>query len=309
MQNNNLHTTSERILELLYEHDCLIIPGFGAFVSSRVPAQIDTQRGIIIPPRKQIVFNHNLNHNDGVLVAYIADIYSLPLDHANKLVCQYVDQLKLELKNNGIVSIDGVGTFRTFGADICFIPASEANFLMDSFGFEPQPISTQPAAIVRRINNINNFKRVAASVAILISLMMISPETKDAAHDNDYKANIAEAFTQFKNSTVVSNTQTAEVYTSDIEQNTTQTPLNETTPQPTDTYSIIVGSFRTEAEADNYISQMKRQGIDGLVKKPFGQRTRVSAGQFTDRNEAMQNNKAFRNIHGFENAWVLHEKN
>ena len=55
------------IRELLFGHDCVIVPGFGGFIGNYTPASIDKSSGTFYPPVKQISFNRNLNHNDGLL--------------------------------------------------------------------------------------------------------------------------------------------------------------------------------------------------------------------------------------------------
>ena len=60
------------IRELLFGHDCVIVPGFGGFIGNYTPARIDKKSGTFYPPVKQISFNRNLNHNDGLLVGRIS---------------------------------------------------------------------------------------------------------------------------------------------------------------------------------------------------------------------------------------------
>ncbi len=61
------------IRELLFGHDCVIVPGFGGFIGNYTPARIDKSTSTFYPPVKQISFNRNLNHNDGLLVGRISD--------------------------------------------------------------------------------------------------------------------------------------------------------------------------------------------------------------------------------------------
>ena len=58
---------------LLPEHETVIIPGFGAFVSSYKPAEIDKESGEIKPPSKEVTFNQKIRNNDGLLVETIAE--------------------------------------------------------------------------------------------------------------------------------------------------------------------------------------------------------------------------------------------
>ena len=47
------------IVQLLHQHDCVIIPDFGGFVAQYKPATLDSVTGFYSPPSKQILFNIN----------------------------------------------------------------------------------------------------------------------------------------------------------------------------------------------------------------------------------------------------------
>jgi len=50
-------TVEQLIADLLLQHNCVIVPGFGGFVAQRLPAQIDIEKGQVHPPKKSILFN------------------------------------------------------------------------------------------------------------------------------------------------------------------------------------------------------------------------------------------------------------
>ena len=60
------------VRELMFSHDCVIVPGFGGFIGNYSPAHIDKASGTFYPPVKLISFNRNLNHNDGLLAGKIS---------------------------------------------------------------------------------------------------------------------------------------------------------------------------------------------------------------------------------------------
>jgi len=59
------------IQELLYQHECVTIPHFGAFLTRSFGAKV-TPEGSFSPPRKEVNFNPLLIANDGVLAHYCA---------------------------------------------------------------------------------------------------------------------------------------------------------------------------------------------------------------------------------------------
>ena len=50
-----LNNISKHIFELLYEHDCVIIPNFGGFVANYFPARLDELNNRVFPPSKHLL--------------------------------------------------------------------------------------------------------------------------------------------------------------------------------------------------------------------------------------------------------------
>ena len=63
---------SPYIKDLLYRYECVIIPGFGAFLANYTSATIDADSSTFYPPGKTISFNIQLQTNDGLLANYVA---------------------------------------------------------------------------------------------------------------------------------------------------------------------------------------------------------------------------------------------
>jgi hypothetical protein len=57
-----MENISKHISELLYFHDCVIVPGFGGLVANHITAVYDEEKNMFSPPAKEIVFNTNLKH-------------------------------------------------------------------------------------------------------------------------------------------------------------------------------------------------------------------------------------------------------
>ena len=66
-------TIDTYISELLFLHDCVIIPEFGGFVGNNKSAVLNKNTNTIYPPSKDILFNKNLRKNDGLLINHIAN--------------------------------------------------------------------------------------------------------------------------------------------------------------------------------------------------------------------------------------------
>lgn len=126
------------IAELLYKHDCVIVPNFGGFVARNYSSNFNKGSNILYPQSKQILFNKNLIHNDGLLVSALVEKNSISIVEATKQIEDYKDYIKsllsvkkrFELNNIGLLYIDSESILR-------FEAKADVNFLLDSFGFEP----------------------------------------------------------------------------------------------------------------------------------------------------------------------------
>ncbi|MFQ5335107.1 MAG: hypothetical protein ACE5DN_03430, partial [Flavobacteriales bacterium] len=125
------------ISELLYEHDCVIVPGFGGFIAGRAPSRIEAAKQRISPPRKELSFNENLRNNDGLLATRIAGDRRITYDEANEFIRKEVDEWKRLLSSKKRVEVDKVGVLYYTGAEMQFEPDTEVNYLLDSFGLQP----------------------------------------------------------------------------------------------------------------------------------------------------------------------------
>ena len=67
-----MFTVEELIGNLLLRNNCVIVPSFGGFVAKQTSATIDYKNGVMLPPRKSVLFNRQLVNSDGLLVSEYA---------------------------------------------------------------------------------------------------------------------------------------------------------------------------------------------------------------------------------------------
>lgn len=125
------------IEELLYKHQCVIVPKFGAFISNRKSATLGDDK-TFDPPKRELTFNPSLNSNDGLLVKYVSEESGIDYNLVEDYVNLVVEGWKRILQQDQPLVLDKIGTFRQMGEGrISFAPADEVNFLTDSFGMTP----------------------------------------------------------------------------------------------------------------------------------------------------------------------------
>jgi nucleoid DNA-binding protein len=97
--------------ELLYEHDCVVIPQFGGLVANYRHAKLNELNHTIYPPSKQLAFNRNLLQNDGLLYKHVSDMLGLGYTEAKNEVDEAIKSLKNKLLKGEKVVLERIGVF------------------------------------------------------------------------------------------------------------------------------------------------------------------------------------------------------
>jgi nucleoid DNA-binding protein len=125
------------IRELLFSHDCVIVPGFGGFIGNYSPARIDKETSMFHPPVKQISFNRNLNHNDGLLVGKVSGSAGIPYGDARTIIDEFSAGIRKRLEKGERITFDTIGSFiNNQEGNVEFEPDRSVNYHLDSWGLE-----------------------------------------------------------------------------------------------------------------------------------------------------------------------------
>ncbi|WP_034920245.1 SPOR domain-containing protein [Gillisia sp. CAL575] len=261
-------TIATYISDLLYRYECVILPGFGAFLSQKVSAEFDEKQQNFYPPKKQLSFNSQLKKNDGLLANYIAEVESLGYKKAVYKIEEYVQQLQLQLEKDKNFTIKNIGTFDvSIEGKLQFEPLTATNFLADSFG-----LSSIPALSVSREELKKQVEDLEEKAPILFT-----PERRSKTPYLKYAAIGILAlglsgFTGLKlYSNQVSNHNIAEQQAaeSQLQQKIQQAtfvidnPLPEITFTVTNqsgNYHIVAGAFRVEENAHQKVTELRAEG-------------------------------------------------
>lgn len=131
-----MHKFIDYISDLLFLHDCVIIPDFGGFICNYRSAYIDETNGMICPPGKDILFNRNLTHNDGLLVNWIADKENISYDKAGKQLTLFCEDLKIRLNQKQRIVFGDIGVFFTDRRFNVIFEPGRNNFFSEAYGME-----------------------------------------------------------------------------------------------------------------------------------------------------------------------------
>ncbi|MCX7729181.1 MAG: SPOR domain-containing protein [Bacteroidia bacterium] len=319
-------------LQLLVEtQDFIVIPDFGALVTQTESAEFSLSQNIIFPPRKKILFNPLLKHNDGLLISEIQKKLQIEYALAQTLVNQFVNSLNVLLSTKRRADIDGVGFFyKDIHENILFESTLNPVYSSDSFGLFP--ISVAPLELEKEnisVSNDESKKKVirfepknlykAAVVLLVVSLFFVyywfSP-----FDINTHFANIAgtrrvynhrinfTAYPVFENKyneLIVKPNNGVEVFPRK-DDNTSN--VNES-KEANKRYSIIAGCFKIEENAKKLINKFQHNQVKAELKwNAEKQLFVVSVGQFGDKNNAVRYMDELKLKGVVTDAWIKEEK-
>ena len=314
------------IRELLFGHDCVIVPGFGGFIGNYTPAHIDKNSGTFYPPVKQISFNRNLNHNDGLLAGRISGSLNINYGDARNLVEEFVGELRRKLERSEKVIFDNIGSFvNNQEGNVQFDPDRNSNYHLDSYGLESfQCLPLEGYDVRKRI--IRHVKKDpvkqasmrkilwrAAVIIPLLSVLVAVPLKTDL-----FKAKIeATTMNPLVTAEFEHNKKAVDEDITDTSVMTYKnvTPISEVQAVPevvvpvaveANIYCLITGSFKSEKNAVSQVKILKAEGFDPeIVNAPNGF-YRVSALMCSDLNTALTKKDSISKR--FPGTWVSRKR-
>ncbi len=314
------------IRELLFGHDCVIVPGFGGFIGNYTPARIDKSTGTFYPPVKQISFNRNLNHNDGLLVGRISISSKINYGDSRNLVEEFVTGLRKKLEKGEKVVFDNIGSFvNNHEGNVQFEPDRKVNYHLDSYGLEPfQCLPLEGYDVRRRIirhvekdpvkqASIRKVLWRAAVIIPLLSLLVIVPLKTDL-----FKAKV-EATTmnplvtaEFENNKKAvdeanySESPKTEEKVKPISNEITLTEVIAPVFSETNAYFVITGSFKLKENADSQVNMLKEEGFTPEIVTADNGFYRVCAMMCNDMKTAVIKKDSI--TKKFPGTWVSRKK-
>jgi len=291
------------IRELLFGHDCVIVPGFGGFIGNYIPAAIDKSNGTFYPPVKKISFNRNLNHNDGLLVGRITGTSGVTYGDARNLVEEYVIELRRKLAKGEKVVFDNIGSFiNNQEGNVQFEPDVNANYHLDSYGFESfQCLPLEGYDVRKRIikhvekdpmkrSSLRKSLWRAAVIIPLLSVMVAVP-----LKTNLFKTKVeATTLNPLVNAEFENNKNAVEEgiksESAEPKEIAPKAPATTVIPEPvvteTNVYCLVTGSFKSKENAVSQVTNLKADGFSAeIIPAPNGF-YRVSAMTTGDLNSA-----------------------
>lgn len=126
---------AQYISELLFEHECVVIPGFGGFIANDRSATVSRITHQFSPPFRKIMFNIHLSANDGLLINHIANVEAVPYVEAKQIVDEFTKHCREEIKRGNKIIFNKIGVlFKNTEGHIVFEQYEKVNYNSDAFG-------------------------------------------------------------------------------------------------------------------------------------------------------------------------------
>ncbi|MBD3725013.1 MAG: HU-CCDC81 and SPOR domain-containing protein [Flavobacteriaceae bacterium] len=307
------------IYDLLYRYQCVTVPGFGAFITENVSAQINGRAATFLPPRKVITFNANIKNNDGLLANHVASNENVSFEVAlNKIQIEVTNWIA-ELNQRNSITLKNIGSIATIGEEKAWIfePSNTTNFLVSSFGLnqlispeikreivtletkttevvvEKEPISIAP---IPEIKKDYSYLKYAASLALFVTVGLFSYKF----YNDDQVAKQTLLVQKNVQNKVHEQIQQATFFI-ETPNVAVELPITEEKLP----YHLIAGAFRSEENAEKALQMLIDQGFKAqkLDKNKYDLYP-VAYGSYATLEEAeMEKQKLKRDVDA--EAWLL----
>jgi len=293
------------ISDLLYTHDCVVVPGFGAFLTRYQTAELDKNTHTFYPPKKTVGFNIRLQENDGVLAHRIDKETKNGLKKSVAFIEKEVAVWQQHLAQNKFLSLEKLGDFSVDNLGKWqFVPSANVNFLPESFGLSAvvsKPLVNKP---VKRIVPIQETKtpstwyKYAAVAAVAVSVggfLGFNYYNQQVSQYNLAEKQKADKMLQQR------------IQAATFQLNASETPVTIQIVSKSYPYHVIAGAFREEENAHKRMEELIQNGYQArlLGTNTYGLH-QVAFQSFSDKSTALEFLEEIR-TQVFSDAWMLIE--
>lgn len=295
------------ITDLLYRYNCVVVPGFGAFLTQKKSAVIHKGTNTFYPPVKTVSFNRQLMANDGLLVSYAAEAQKVSFDEMFQKIEEEVSYWKSQLEKGERLKLADIGSlWSSTEGKIQFEPEGSVNYLTASFGmssFVAIPVTREvlkaevreleekiPFTFTKDNRETWNFKPYLKYAAIALLALTVGVAGYQVYDTNLNNQQLAREEAQ---SQVSKRIQEATFFDAEplefptLTLKTTRKGIVRASGQKV--HHIIAGAFRYRTNADKKIEQLKNRGFNPsyIGTNPFGLHM-VAYDSFTDAELALE---------------------
>ncbi len=309
------------ISDLLQSNDCVIVPGFGAFIKHYESASVHPITHKFSAPYKVIGFNGRLRLNDNLLQKHISVGELCDDQSALHQIQFFIHSLKQHINQFGFFEFENIGRFFLNREGVLqFDPELTDHFSDDTFGlkeFIVKPIdrntyamTTNPSkktklaegAEMPRKSSALKVVLIAASVLVLLGVggFFVMLEQKDHSIAGIDLKELLGLSDEHEAAAVDSTAIIAAVDSTTIE------AVVENTEVIAPTYYVVIGSFQNNDYAQKFSDKLSNKGIATTVISGDNGYFRVGIEASTDKDAAKVKRKELIAKYG-KSIWITQQ--
>lgn len=307
-----MRTTIFDYLEFsLSAYNCVIIPDFGGFIINLDSASISFN-GDINPPKKSIVFNPDLKHDDGILTSYISKNENISYNAASKKMKDVVLSLKSDIKSGKSIHCANLGKLVSNSDGNITFSSNKTVLFPAQYGLCPTEIrrlSVIETISVKEKRNISlKYTTTSIAAAVAAILLFIAPSgnikdtnTGNATQKADFISGITTSLTSINIKNQISTPVAEDKKDVIIEPSIKKAPR---------TYYIIIGGEEAKNRADNLLDKIQKNSFPKAQMLATNDRYRIYISSFDDKTQAETFLDTFRKENpAFKTAWLYSKRN
>lgn len=321
---------AKHIEALIWQHECIIVPQFGGFVTQVQSASVTDAGFSFMPPVRTVGFNDKLLGNDGILVHSYMETYQLNETEAKRLLQTDILEMRELLLREGCYDLGRLGILeQDEDGEIHFIPNNSCTapefYGLEAFDFPVLPsqatVSSIPAKdeekkkmtvaepaehITLKINRRALHTVLSVAAAVLLFFLVSTPVNTNLWNRNQalLAQDILSSALKFMpkmetHETPVTVTPQTKIQTEKV------APVPAESPHE---YAVVIASAIPESNAQDLVAHLQKRGIEGATVYKHGAMVRVLFRGFATEAEAHNKMEALQANPEFQGAWILQMK-
>lgn len=163
---------SKMVKELILDKDRVVLPGLGSFVAEIVPSTFSDKGYTINPPYRRLFFRSRPDEGDE-LISFYASYNNVEREIADRIIRDFVKELKSVLHEKKTVVFPGLGRLRATKENNVFFVADETlDIYPEGFGLEPISLKTHQETAEEVTAAVEGLRSILAETAPVVAPML-----------------------------------------------------------------------------------------------------------------------------------------
>ena len=168
---------SKMVKELILDNDRVVLPGLGCFVAEMVPSTFSDKGYTINPPYRRLYFRSRPDYGDALTRLY-AEGNAIEMEIADKIITDFVSELKEVLFTKKTIVFPGLGRLRATKENAVFFVADEdLDIYPAGFGLEPLSLKTHQESAAEVTAAVEGLKQLLEEPVVELQ-PSVEPEPK-----------------------------------------------------------------------------------------------------------------------------------